>query len=1541
MKQFKQLFTRLRRKPRREDKRGSTMALVMIITSALVIWVTCLAPLMSSTGIAALKVQNGYTDYLDSRSAIEYAKSELIYICSNGEPYTFAVIQVDPDYNDGEPYAVLPKITKQTEDSQGFVSGSSPQPENKDLPIPDRFGGYGYYVSYDTTEIKDSSNDSPDLDKGGHQVVAICTVTAAESSDSKYNIVITSYVNGEKSLVLKVPYTHIGTLWINPESYRKFQALPLNDYVLVNGNLGGSIMWTHEEIYGKIGTNKYGFPIYGYIPYEILKPYDIDPKDDYATSLKYPALFKGTAEAAEDDGKTFGTPEEAVKVTPKNWIMPEIMQESNTTASAGSIKVTINNNNSTNATVSVQYHNGTQWVSDSSKFTVYYNGSTTLPTVTGYGKYTITVDFAGTGTYKEDGVNIMPRTGMVYGTTLVYGDFPAPKSQSINKLNISVDSTSYDSKNNTVKVDLQAQKDNTNLANVLYGYYTVDTDGKDVFVWNEKLDENSFILEIGHTYHFYSYQPARVEGSTMYNASSVHYGGALHLYAATQNPESGKTYYLLNNSGKAMNTKFGSTDFGSLLGNNSVFYSTKDLLDNDYRWTLTCSDSGKWSITGNGSKLGINQTDNKDNTYTYKLLLGGNYKDWTLASGSISQIISEDEYQQKEGDCNSLFGSWEKTGKKRNSAPMYVQFGSTSLSTNNNSPFYFVEVPSDTPPAPPNVKVPDYPTTFYSLSSALGSFNYGATVSDVMGRINSQLPDGVTVKQITTISGANMSGKLNPGTYLLKGSASDNKEITSFEFAVQQGEWKSDSHQAIINKGNNDLQMVISLDPKSNSWHNTDDNAIHYFGYQIVTKDNKGNTTYSQTYWDYSIGGDSLAVNIDYATYVAIVAESDTWEYALTCTSPKSPEYNPPAFEINEDWGPGDFVFDITNDNKLVWYALPDGVTVNMLEDQILYSADLVNWGTAPTTPCYYGVRFKGGEVMQVRRLAVTRENDHVSSMMRGKSLYFMGETASINTYGNTIYLDADLIVLKNKVISSGKKSGIIVNNYTKPDSGKGRGVLLFTKEEMTLGTVTLKENTFYLIDPNTDLLQLSLRTEANPNGNFIEYGCIDYAKLEVTDGTTTTTSMSNVQTLVDDHDYPNPNLDIIFANADQLSAIKNAEELNWTNGGNLERGGNSGSNSDSVVCVYLDGTIDNSNSNPISYSANRILIATAEDKLSVNGSVNFTTRYLSIDAGQIKDYSGSSKFTITSLPKTNHPFKMLITSFFDSNAYQVKGQTLQIDYEQKTTILASNDAPIRPEISRQVYRYNSGTNLFDKSNYEAELLVTYELSEINSWFTSGSGLMRYVALVDRYVKIADSDNTNGGRLSTDGFWGSRLDIYANYIYIDESVRYIQTSTSERGELRIHTQESGYTDDEYVFSFKAADEYSGTLIYIAPGTASYTLNGEQLSVDGIVVNGKPIATGFYYIFSNEPGSSIVEKLKIENSGTNIALLAKATDTTITLEQALNNRQQPFKIDPQTLKNYSVYIMRDGSLSNSAVDTEQTTGSLGLGMSGSFGEAKVE
>ena len=94
MKQDKHRFLRKRR-GRKPGKAGSSLALVMMIGAALVIWVMCIMPLMTTTGTTAIQTEEKYDDYLESRSSIEYCKSELERMVNIDKkvPSTFAVVK--------------------------------------------------------------------------------------------------------------------------------------------------------------------------------------------------------------------------------------------------------------------------------------------------------------------------------------------------------------------------------------------------------------------------------------------------------------------------------------------------------------------------------------------------------------------------------------------------------------------------------------------------------------------------------------------------------------------------------------------------------------------------------------------------------------------------------------------------------------------------------------------------------------------------------------------------------------------------------------------------------------------------------------------------------------------------------------------------------------------------------------------------------------------------------------------------------------------------------------------------------------------------------------------------------------------------------------------------------------------------------------------------------------------------------------------------------------------------------------------------------
>ncbi|MCI6731193.1 MAG: hypothetical protein MR487_02555 [Lachnospiraceae bacterium] len=214
-----------------------------------------------------------------------------------------------------------------------------------------------------------------------------------------------------------------------------------------------------------------------------------------------------------------------------------------------------------------------------------------------------------------------------------------------------------------------------------------------------------------------------------------------------------------------------------------------------------------------------------------------------------------------------------------------------------------------------------------------------------------------------------------------------------------------------------------------------------------------------------------------------------------------------------------------------------------------------------------------------------------------------------------------------------------------------------------------------------------------------------------------------------------------------------------------------------------------------------------------------------------------------------------------------------------------------------QICRYDDGADIFAEASIQA-LMVTYTPDEIEGWF---NGASRAVKTVDRYVSIVGND-TNGKVIDCRPLIGW-FDIYANYIYIEniDAIQFYNGYIFDRG-VKIHSHESGYTEVEYLglFTEYTAESYSGTLLYFATPTKIQYLG----ALTGNIYEEELIAPGFYYILASDDGTSLSK-------------LAENPDD--------------YKVKPEDLKNYSVYINADGSLSNAYVDTGLfDNNSVGLG-----------
>lgn len=381
MKFLKRICSRLNRflSPQ-PGKNGSSMAFVMIIGAVLVIWVLAIMPLMVAVGNNSLTLQGSYADYLQSRSAIEFCKGELEKMVETDPPRTFAVIKT------GNTYSVAYKR----------VDG-----KNVDTTQPT---SYGNLINYSGDDKTDTPKDN--------SVVAICAVVK-DPDKSEYNITITTYNDGKPGLTYSTVYTIRGTLKINPESYLQSQALPLSDFVVVDGKLGGSTLWNstiHSLSFSTSESNNVtnlGAIQENLLPYSSI--YFPGDNYDYADAGPFPAVFKTTVFPAKDDRPAGGNTSNGT-FTSNGWTRLNPVSSKSTSEKKGDVwyEITWKGAPYFNYVISIYINNGSK-VDITDKCTIYLNGErhingrdNNLPTK---GIYTVSIDFGGYG-------NFLPVTGL-------------------------------------------------------------------------------------------------------------------------------------------------------------------------------------------------------------------------------------------------------------------------------------------------------------------------------------------------------------------------------------------------------------------------------------------------------------------------------------------------------------------------------------------------------------------------------------------------------------------------------------------------------------------------------------------------------------------------------------------------------------------------------------------------------------------------------------------------------------------------------------------------------------------------------------------------------------------------------------------------------------------------------------------------------------------------------------------------------------------------------------------------------------------------
>lgn len=1480
-------------------KTGSSLGMVMIVGTALVIWVMAIMPLMTTTGTTAIKTQSTQDDYLTARSSIEFSKSELEKIVETQIPYTFAVLK-----DDSGKFSALPKKI-----------GVSTN------------GDYLDCVDADATE---DMKDVPKAGTEGNNVVAICAV---ESEDGAlYDILITTFTNGEKNLTYSATYQVSGSLLIYPEAYEKNQALPLSDFVLVDGKLGADVIWNSGITSAtKDGVNKKASWT------EELLPWLLDPEDGYADAGEYPAVFKGLAEAASTDDGDYEVDDPVYEApfTNQNWIMPFAVESH--TETVGAIWATVDSNNE----ISVFIWNGTeaQKISGTTQCTVYYNGSvgSVIPKVSG--TYMIAVDYEGTGEYKEDSIfNVLP----IHGLNL--GNFSYQvNADAYSKPICKVESANY--ADETFDVTL------TDVTGAIYGW-TDKPDGSEI-KWTTKNQISD--LDSSKTYYFYCYMPAGFDSSEIYHAASeVVYAGMVFPFDAADSVaelESGAEYYvmtLVDDKYYSMTSSLAAENYPKDDNNNEYYAGEVNggviftEPQNDLEWTLIKTDSNSsnssWQITKGSiddkneykASQWLNMTRTSSwyvfgTSYTYKLSLAT-----TLSEVKID-FVNEVARISKEFDRKELYES--KTTGYVTLNSNKTQFTTVSGEAKD---VYFVKVPISgkvdikTPEYVANLNMPNLEVT-YSVNNWLELINQ----TNVPDRIyaNGNLIYGIGLLD---------AQKLNAGVYELIGckkielSEEENPETFEQYYTLGTLEVTKDilplsNYKLEVEQDNND-ELLVTVTGEGwacDSYGNTD---IHYFGYKIIDEDESDTSEYKWFATNVNNetpgGADSYTFRLDYGRYKFAIAESD----AINCMTEGYFEINEPIeleaeTIVLESDHKNDFRFTFSYDAtsgswEVIWYELPEKVLPSKVTLVFGYptgaGVDDIEWRATydPDTARFFGALVKGATGYEALPNAfrledpikVTNVNGHCSSTLTASSIYFMN---GIDTHGNNIYLTTDLLVIKDDILHTGGTTGqVYLSSYSKDEDGDAKSVLVFFVN--AVGQYEAK--TFYKIPSNVPFV-----------------GVENTAQWKI--------SWEDAKYAFRQNQYPEINLDIAYADDEQLLRIVSGEIMGWTTNGVLAGEKANVNNQQYAVCPFITSV-----SGDVVYKANRILLA-AKTKIDgsesysmvVPGNITFSTRYLSLDVQNLLQGESDATFVVHNLAMDESFFDWIVEALGCSN---FSSKTLQIEYERLINIIGDGT-----RIDPQIYRYEEqdsnrdgkldGINLFTNASDKKDLMAVYTNEEMEELFDTGGlgSVSKTIKVIDRYLEIAKKE---GGSAKIDvAAWGKcNFYLYANYIYIDSDITDISVANSwslAESNIYINSQESGYTTDkEYLGLFvnHSAENYNGTLIYVAGTSLKATVAEKIGSVLGVPVykpKTKAIDQGFYFIPATD-------------NGTGFGDLADCLPLTASEDARRAEREsgKPFRVAKEELSALSVYINpNDGTLSNAYVDTG-IYDSEGVGMSGFTG-----
>ena len=249
------------------------------------------------------------------------------------------------------------------------------------------------------------------------------------------------------------------------------------------------------------------------------------------------------------------------------------------------------------------------------------------------------------------------------------------------------------------------------------------------------------------------------------------------------------------------------------------------------------------------------------------------------------------------------------------------------------------------------------------------------------------------------------------------------------------------------------------------------------------------------------------------------------------------------------------------------------------------------------------------------------------------------------------------------------------------------------------------------------------------------------------------------------------------------------------------------------------------------------------------------------------------------------------------------------MEFERSTKIGYAGNS-LRTEDAR-TRRCDTGTNLLGTDVSLMDLLVDYQIGEIEPWFTDQAMVVKSV---ERYLSIHGTKQDKTINIGDERAWfvlDSTWNVFANYIYFDENITGITINTGliERDDsiISFNAQEYGYTDKDYLglFSSNSEEAYNGLIVYF-----DQNVTVKQKRLLGSDKNLGTIEQGFYYVYAKDKSTDLIDLVDA----------TYFTQAQLDANEGKNGARKPYKIRPEDLAQYTVYINpNDGTLSNAFVE----------------------